>query len=237
MREDERPIEREHCNKCLGPTRHVIVHAEVTSWSEVLDDQRGISIEGGDHWDLMQCKGCESIRLRHRSWFSEDSDDHGHPAITTEFFPPTVTRQKPQWRRQFLPFNGYLLAYNGLFDEIYSAAAAGCNRLATMGIRALTERLMIDQVKDQGSFEANMAAFFKAGHVAPNQQAMFRDTLIEAGHAAMHRGFEPTADTVNTLLDIIEGIMHAIYYAPMLAEEVRKSIPPRPPRGGKPPPP
>lgn len=56
---------------------------------------------------------------------------------------------------------------------------------------------------------------------------MFRDTLIEAGHAAMHRDFEPSADTVNTLLDIVEGIMHSIHYAPMLAEQVNKTIPAR----------
>ncbi len=43
----------------------------------------------------------------------------------------------------------------------------------------------------------------------------------------MHRGFEPSADTVNTLLDIIEGIMHAIYYAPLLAAQVNKTIPKR----------
>lgn len=228
-----RPVEREHCNKCLVATNHEILYCEPTTWSEVVDEYRGISIGGGDTWELMRCRGCSAIRLRHRSWFSEDSDDQGLPAVTTEFFPPTITRQLPQWRRQFLPYSGYLAAYNGLFDEIYSAAASGANRLATMGIRALTERLMIDQVGDQGSFDANITAFFKAGHVAPNQQAMFRDTLIEAGHAAMHRDFEPSSNTVSTLLDIIEGVMHAVYYAPMLADEVKKTIPPRLPRKPK----
>ena len=43
----------------------------------------------------------------------------------------------------------------------------------------------------------------------------------------MHRDFEPTANTVNTLLDIVEGIMHAIYYVPMLAENVKETIPQR----------
>ena len=144
-----------------------------------------------------------------------------------EYFPPSITRQKPQWRRQFLPFNGYLNSYDGLCDEIYGALAMGAHRLATMDIRALVERLMIDQVGDQGTFENNVKAFFSAGHVATNQQGMFRDTLIEAGHAAMHRDFEPSADTVNTLLDIVEGIMHSIYYAPMLAEQVKNTIPAR----------
>lgn len=218
---------REHCNKCLGWKNHVLVHTEKTSWSEVVDEEYGHTIDGGDIWDLMRCLGCDAVKLKHSSWFSEATDERGNPAVEVEFFPPTITRQKPQWRRQFFPFNGYLNTLNGLSDEIYSALAAGSYRLATMGIRALVERVMIDQVGDRGRFVENIQAFFDAGHVAPNQQAMFKDTLLEAGHAAMHRDFEPSADTVNTLLDIIEGIMHAIYYAPMLAERVKKTIPAR----------
>ena len=118
----------------------------------------------------------------------------------------------------------------GILSQSSPAAFAvgkGAHRLATMGIRALVEKLMIDQVGDQGSFEKNIKAFFAAGHIAPNQQAMFRDTLIEAGHAAMHRDFDPSADTVNTLLDIVEGILHNIHYAPLLADNVKKTIPQR----------
>lgn len=227
MSEPLTKIEREHCNKCLQWNNHAIVHTENTSWQEELDDQRGAFIQGGDSWVLLRCLGCDSVRLRHRHWFSEDHDGEGNPIIYTEFFPPTISRQKPQWRRQVFPFNTYLQSYNGLCDEIYSALAMGSFRLATMGIRALVERLMIDQIGDNGSFKKNIEAFFAAGHVAPRQQTMFQDTLIEAGHAAMHRGFEPSEDTVNTLLDIVEGILHAVYYAPMLADNVKKSIPSR----------
>lgn len=218
-------IVKEHCNTCLGWKNHVIAHTEKTSWDEEVD--RGIYISGSDTWDLLRCLGCDSIRLKHRSWFSEDCDEHGQPVVTAEYFPPSVKRQKPQWRRQFLPHNAYLHSYDGLCDEIYNALAMGAHRLATMGIRALAERLMIDQIGDNGSFEKNMKAFFEKGYVAEKQQGLFKDTLIEAGHAAMHRDFEPSADTVNTLLDIVEGIMHSIYYAPMLADAVNKTIPPR----------
>lgn len=218
---------KEHCNKCLGWRNQTIVHTEQTGWSEEIDEDDGICIDGGDIWDLMRCLGCDTVRLKHRSWFSEERDHRGYPDISTEYFPPSINRQKPQWRRQILPFNVYLNSYNGLCDEIYAALAMGAHRLAAMGIRALVERLMIDQVQDQGTFELNIKAFFSAGHVAPNQQIVFRDTLVEAGHAAMHRDFEPSADTINTLLDIVESIMHSIYYAPMLAEQVKKTIPAR----------
>ncbi|MEP7222553.1 MAG: DUF4145 domain-containing protein [Novosphingobium sp.] len=219
-----------HCNKCLGVKNHAVEHRTVTHWNHVLDEDNGIAINGGDEWTLVRCLGCDAVRLKHESWFSEATDEKGRPAIETEWFPPSVTRQKPIWRRDFrLYFNVMLSSYNGLMDEIYGALAIGAHRIATMGIRALVERLMIEKVGDKGTFEATIKAFIADGHVAPNQQSMFRDTLVEAGHAAMHRGFEPTADVVNTLLDIVEGIMHSIYYVPFLAEQASKTIPPRKP--------
>lgn len=216
-----------HCNKCLGWKNHLVAYSEDTRWSDELDGSGGMYIDGGDEWTLLKCRGCDAIRLRHRHWFSEICDEHGRPIINEEFFPPTISRQKPLWRRHFLSLGQYLQNYNALSDEIYEALASGSNQLATMGIRALVERLMVDQVGDQGSFEKNIQTFFNAGHVAPNQQMIFRETLVEAGHAAMHRSFEPSVDTVNTLLDILEGIMHTIYFAPKLAEQVNKTIPPR----------
>jgi hypothetical protein len=220
-------IVKAHCNKCLGWKNLQVLHREVTSWSETIDERHGISIHGGDTWILFKCLGCDELRLNHSSWFSEDTDDDGRPTVTTEWFPPSITRQKPIWRRNLFPFNAKLYELNGLTDEIYGALGIGAHRIATMGIRALAERVMVDQVGEKGTFQKTTKAFFDAGFVAPFQQGMFENTLIEAGHAAMHRSFEPTADTVNTLLDIIEGVLHAIYYQPMLAAEAKKTIPNR----------
>lgn len=220
-------IVREHCNLCLGTKNHLVVYEHRTSWNDGDNDDWGPSVGGGDLWTLFSCCGCETVKVKHESWCSEDTDEEGNMRVSTEYFPPTVTRQKPIWRRHFLPHSSALRQYDSLCDEIYKALAIGAHRIATMGIRALAERLMIAQIGDHGRFEKNVAAFFAAGHVAPNQQAMFKDTLIEAGHAAMHRDFDPSADTVHTLLNIIENIMHSIYYQPMLADQVKKTIPPR----------
>jgi hypothetical protein len=188
----------------------------------MFNEEIGLSFQGD--WCSLRVRHFFSALQRNRRWY----DERGRPEVHTEYFPPTITRQKPSWRRQFLPIVPALNAFNELMDEIYSALAQESLRLAAMGIRALVERLMLDQVGDRGSFEKNIAAFFAAGHVALNLQATFKDTLIEAGHAAMHRDFEPTADTINTLLDIVEGVMHTVYYAPVLADAAKKTIPPRP---------
>ncbi len=218
--------EQVHCNKCLGERNHKIVFFEQKDWDSEID-ANGNGCYGGEIWSLLRCLGCEDTRLRHQYWHSEDTDVDGTPNTYTNFYPPSVTRQKPIWQREFFPFALKLFELNGLSDEIYDALGVGAYRLATMGIRALVERIMIDAVGDRGRFENNISAFFEAGFVAPKQQDTFKNILIEAGHAAMHRNFKPDAEAVNTLLDMVEGIMRSIYYEPMVAEQVNKAIPRR----------
>lgn len=223
---EQSPV-KQHCNSCLGWKNHDVVHEETSSWTEVFDGPEGISISGGHVWTIYRCRGCDDVRMKHAHWFSEDMDADGSPVLNEEWFPPSINRQKPKWIRSLLPFNLKLVELRGLTLEIYGALAIGAHRVATMGIRALVERLMIDVVGDKGTFKATVRAFFEAGYVAPFQRAMFENTLIEAGHAAMHRDFMPSAEDVNTLLDIVESVLDAVYYQPMSADAVRKSIPSR----------
>lgn len=211
-----------HCNKCLGDRNHQILFTECNEWSD--DDSPA---HGAITWALIKCLGCDDVRLKEQHWFSEDTDFYGRPNTYINFYPPSITRQKPIWQRQLLPFNMRLFELNSLSDEIYDALGVGAYRIATMGIRALVENIMIDSVGDKGSFEKNISAFFAEGFVAQKQQVTFKNILIEAGHAAIHRNFNPDADAVNTLLDMVEGIMRSIYYEPMVAERVNKAIPRR----------
>jgi hypothetical protein len=218
---------KEHCNTCLGWKNHSVVHQEVSNWTDVIDELDGVSINGGHRWTLYKCLGCDDIRLKHTHWFSEDYDENGQPTIYAEWFPPSITRQKPKWMQSFFPFNANLIELRGMLIEIYGSLAIGAHRLATMGIRALAERVMIEIVGDKGTFQLTVREFLEKGYVAAVQRPMFESTLIEAGHAATHRGFSPSAADVNTLLDIIESITNTIYYQPLLAADMRKSIPER----------
>jgi hypothetical protein len=64
-----------HCNTCGGNRNHAVLHSETTSWRE---DDAGIS--GGNRYEMIKCLGCEAIRMRDESWFSE------HEGTTTRQF-------------------------------------------------------------------------------------------------------------------------------------------------------
>jgi hypothetical protein len=210
----------------LRKTNHIVRWEENRPWHDVLDEKEGAYIGGADTYAVFECAGCGKVRLLHSHWFSEDMDGEGDPIIRQDYYPPTVTRQKPSWRRNVFPWVENVEELNPLFDEVYSAHAAGAFTLATMGIRALTEKIMVEQVGDKGTFAKTVEAFFQAGFVAPIQQSLFSSVLIEAGHAAMHRSFRPSPEDVETLLDLVEGLVDQIYYQPLRAGAVGKRLPP-----------
>lgn len=224
---DEPATSSEHCNTCGTITNHVVEHCSQRDWADILDEKRGIGIDGWDRWETMRCLGCDTVHLKHKWYFSEEFDGYGNRVVHTEHSPARLIRRKPVWRGVGFNFSPNVVGFSALIDEIYLALGHQSYRLAAMGIRALAERVMIDQVGDKGNFAKNIEAFFEAGHVAPRLQKAFEETLIEAGHAAMHRGFDPDIDTIETLMDIIEPLIDDIYYKPARTQKAAKAIPSR----------
>ena len=217
------------CSNCDRDTKHATLYARTVRCEEILDDEEIGSIDWADTYSLIECCGCESVRFLHEHWFSEDWDDQG-PVQHKRYYPPNEVRQQPVWITG-LPLDVFEM--REMLDEIYKCLGVGAYRLATMGIRALVERVMIDRVKDQHTFEKNIATFFAEGYVAERQQKMFKDILVEAGHAAMHRGWEPRAADVMALLDVVEGLLKSIYVDPIVTAKIAERIPLRA-RGRKP---
>ena len=64
-----------------------------------------------------------------------------------------------------------------LVDEVYICLQSECHRAVAMTVRAILEAVMIHRVGDRGGFSAN--------------QRNTIEPVLEAGHAAIHRNFEP----------------------------------------------
>jgi hypothetical protein len=178
-----------------------------------------------DLYEMLKCRGCEGVTLRHtRQWGSRDA------APITFYYPPAVSRRAPLWIDHGL----YLLLYDkgvptpicSLMKEIYTAVQNGSTKLVAMGIRAVLESVMIERVGDQGTFKSNMDAFQKAGYLSLRQAGTL-DSLLEAGHAAIHRGWEPKNDDIVTLLDITENLIETVYLHEHRARDLDKKLPKR----------
>jgi hypothetical protein len=235
--------EREWCSSCVRMTTHEILF-EITRQDLADDDITNTH-------KLLSCRGCETVCMIHKQFGTHD-DEHleeieklSHEEIEklsdedlenvpsprgtfVRVYPSRVSRKEPDWLESLellLGNDGKLVA---LLREIYAAVDGGQHRLAAMGIRALLEQIMIAKIGDFGGFDKKLDAFQEAGFISSVQRDAMRTTL-DVGDAAVHRAFVPEFATLNTCLDIVEGVMSVIYSHRKEAERIKKVVPPRKP--------
>jgi Domain of unknown function (DUF4145) len=205
-----------HCNSCGKYRNHEILHSELTSWADSDYD-----VSGNDSYETLKCCGCELIKLRHTSWNSEERES------SVYYFPPEIFRRNPDWFSDlWRELNGEHEFVEDLLKEIYIALQNNLPSLATMGIRALLEQIMISKSGDHGTFAKNIAEFERLGHVSKLQRERL-EAILEAGHAAIHRAYKPKIKDVITLLDITEHIVESVFLHEAQIEALKKRVPAR----------
>lgn len=186
-----------HCNDCGQETRHNLITMIRRARSFDNDEY---TVEVGTNWRVLQCCGCEEITLSRVDWCSEDDPTDKYTPI---YFPPRVSRRKPEWLE-----GGDAPEYQGILDEIYRALHADSRRLAIMGARAVIDIAISRKVGDRGSFSAGLNALEQANLLSKQERPLI-ETAFDAGSAAMHRGHLPTVTDINTVIDIVERVVHA----------------------------
>lgn len=209
--------EKPHCNRCGGTRNHEVLHSIKTSWE---DEESGVG--GNDEYETLKCLGCDSIMLRHKSWFSEDHDPW--PSIT--YMPPPIFRPRPDWFTRLFAHAGRDKFVEKLLNEIYVALQNNLPSLAAMGVRSLIEKIMISKSGDHGSFVENLKTFETLGYVSRIERERM-ETILEAGHAAIHRDFSPETSDIITLVDITEHIIQSIYLHDSQVAALKKRVPPK----------
>jgi hypothetical protein len=196
------------CSMCLRTTNHKVLHS-------VKKEENDIA----GYFSLIECLGCETISMSRAICWDGDGE--------IDYFPSPISRKKPDWLFDLQTNRTGDRQLGELFDEVYEAVRGGQHRLATMGIRAILEKIMISKVGDKGNFAANLEAFYESKYISLVQQDAMAD-ILDAGHAAMHRAYKPSEADLNTALDIAEGIVSAIYVHGEKAKDVASRLPARP---------
>lgn len=203
------------CNSCGQATRHLVVavrrHRNWTDAAVELEEQEPDWFE--EH-ALLECGGCQTISTR-VDFFYEDA------FLSTEYYPPRVSRRAPKWLDK-LPHS-----LSALLDEIYVSLAANSRRLALMGARATLDIVMSDKVGASGSFQQRLEKLTQRGFIG-TKNANLLAAALDAGHAATHRAYSPSPETLDEIMDILENLIQAIYVLPAAMREIRKHTPRRP---------
>ncbi|WP_136418001.1 DUF4145 domain-containing protein [Herbaspirillum sp. ST 5-3] len=218
MDEDKEKIKL-HCNMCMGKRWHTTLYNTQKEHFEELDDF-GNEYHEFCNYRLAECDGCESISLHTEWWCSGQSEK------VVEQWPPKTSRRQPKWLFDLIFMESISNPYKREFlSEIYIALKNENLRLAVLGMRGLLEQVMIESVGDQGNFVKNLARFEADGYISGVQKDAI-GPVIEAGHASMHRGFKPSKQEVEAIMDVVENVIESIYISKQKAAGLK--IPERP---------
>jgi hypothetical protein len=208
-----RNAQRLHCNECRGKTWHKLLKEAHDEGSEPYDEQYHL------WWHIVhqmfECCGCKSVVVRRTHEFSE----WDYPDI--RYFPPQVSRHKPSWFHH-IPFE-----LRSLLAEIYNSLDADTSALPLMGARALLDMVIVDKIGDVGSFTEKLKQLESQGFISQKNREIL-DAALDAGSAAVHRGYVPKLKDVHAVMDIVENLLQATYVLDKVAVEIKKSTPARP---------
>lgn len=213
----------EFCYLCHIFTRHNVLKEYKKSHYLAEDDIERRELYSLLNHTFLECCGCGSIRLKKETWiFGDDLTIAGEPLPQTEIYPPSTFRVYPQWATN-LDKEWHITK---LYKEIYQALKNNALTLASMGIRAIIETIMLDKIEDQGSFKKNLSKFQASGYISKVDEKIIATTL-EIGHASIHRGFTPDQRHLEVSIDIAEKLLHTLYILEKDAETLKKTIPKR----------
>ncbi|WNK00387.1 DUF5655 domain-containing protein [Thalassospiraceae bacterium LMO-JJ14] len=218
-------IEKYFCNPCGHKTKH-FVRGEYSLTEH--DEHEVVSFT--QRCLIVECCGCENLALIKKTHFSED-EDYAQDPRTGEWellprweeaiYPPVTYRNPPPWFGD-LP-DEILLKVSG---EIYKSLQSESYFLATFGSRTLLDRLILLTVGDQKNFQDGLKALLDEEKISASEMEIL-NSVIQAGHAAAHRGWAPSKDQLFTILDTVEGLIHRLLVLPKLSEELDESVPTR----------
>ena len=213
---------KSQCNSCHAETLHDVLFEKKDRGSdEVAED---FSIEWGVTWRVIQCRGCESVSMKRAAWNSEATDEQGRPEIEVTYFPPRIFRDFPAWLQNDIFTQTCPDEIEKLMKELYVALQNDCHAASTMLMRAIFEHTMIDKAGDHGTFAKNLSKFEELGFIG-KKQAEVVSSMLEAGHASIHRAFIPKKSDIVTLVDILEGVLEVVYVQVPKAADLKKRIP------------
>ncbi|MHA6644560.1 DUF4145 domain-containing protein [Mesorhizobium sp. A623] len=234
-----------YCSNCRGKRNCDVAghHAE-----------RGGDREGNYSWHvdwyLLVCCGCEHVFAQSVSTDSESYyhyyDENGEAQTehdeTIATWPAKFKRDRPDWfqsnaidtdTEKVSPLNDSL-------RELYGSLDSDLKTLAAIGVRTsfdiAAEILGIDADK---TFQEKLDDMVTKKLIKDSEREHL-DVLVDAGSASAHRGWKPSVEDLDILMDTLEGFIYEWFVVPtrkkVAAAKIAKmkaKVPPRPKRQKK----
>jgi hypothetical protein len=221
-------VTKSHCPKC-GPDRNTSVQGTChRGYSENDCDEYGNVLNGIDWtitYSILECAGCNTVFCQREFWSSED-DYASSTSDRITYWPSSAGGKLPDWTLEIDWTLREILveAYTALNNEMPILAAIGVRT----AIDRATELLGIDPAL---KFVEKPDALSNSGSLSAKDRATL-DIVINAGHAAAHRGWKPNKKQLAVMIAVLESFLHKEFILnpdPRIAK-LSATIPPAPKR-------
>lgn len=217
---------RGHCARC-GEGRLADV---MGSHTDIETDDEGRFIKATAH-RILKCRGCESIYHQMVIEFAENElleidpetgEEWWHLPETHFHWPSPLKRKRPDWLTALGKADHQTFE---LLDSVYKALDADLNVLAAIGLRTVfdraTESFEIDAAL---TFNEKLSKLHKNGYVGETEKDIL-SVLTDAGSAAAHRGWKPSAEQLATMMSIVEGFLQRTMILRREADSLKIAVP------------
>lgn len=109
---------------------------------------------------------------------------------------------------------------------MYDALNNDLTVLATIGMRTIFECASELLGVVEFTFDAKLDKLKELGKLGSNEREML-NVLTEAGNAAVHRGWKPNSEQLETMANIVEAFLHRNFVLEEAAKLLKAKIPPR----------
>ena len=181
-----------------------------------------------ENWYTLRCRGCDYTFFQNSSNNSEDYDhyydEHGDEQVVhheTDFYwPALLKRKRPEWLKDVGEISDDSSALHDALSELYGALDNDLVTLSAIGVRTAfdvaAELLGVNPTK---TFAEKLDALVANGHIGIVDRERI-ETLVDAGSASAHRGWKPTKDDLEVMMDVLEHFIEAAFVGP----QRRKSL-------------
>ncbi len=224
MSEDSRPVVRKaECSECRGIRNCDIKGEHSTSYNEH-------TFWGRTTWYILQCRGCDHVFCQQVKVNSENIDQHYDEdgqeieeyIEQHEYWPALTSRSLPSWIPELddkLPGMDDLTT---ALQEVYAALDRDSRILPMTGTRiAFDIAATLLEVDGDLTFTEKLDNLVGKGLLGTVDVDRMH-TLIEAGNASTHRGWRPTKENLNIVVDILEHFLERAFIDPAKIKKLDK---------------
>jgi hypothetical protein len=209
--------EKEHrlpCGECDRETKHSVLESATQERNVPGSEFRIV-----EKYQIVQCKGCETITFRisrintQDSVWDEATDSEIHHE-RIELYPNRVAGRHKLRESPILSFE-----VGGIYDETHRALCGNQPILAGIGMRALIEAVCMEKGAKGGNLRDKIDALVGMGILTPNA-AQILQTLRGLGNAAAHQVKPPDERALNIAMDVVEHLLRDVYILPRITGEL-----------------